>query len=258
MADVLSTAREAVAIGAKLLAGADRGTIHHKGDRDTVTDLDLRIQDDIRRYLSIETPEIGFLGEEDDGAGRIPAGAVWVLDPIDGTANFTHGIPLCAVSLALVHDGEPVVGVIAAPFLGTAYVAARGRGSYGNGVRLGVSAVHDLAEAIVSIGDYAVGESAATKNPRRFATTAALAERVERVRMVGSAALDLAWVAEGRLDGCVLLTNQPWDTAAGILVAREAGAIVTDTAGRPHDFAALETVAATPAIAGDLLGLIAR
>lgn len=258
MTGELDIAREAVAIGAKLLASAERGTVHRKGDRDTVTDLDLRIQDEVRRFLAIEAPETAFLGEE-RGGGDIPAAEdVWVLDPIDGTANFTHGLPMCAVSLALLRDRKPVVAAVTTPFLGRTYHAESGGGAFCDGHRIRVSGVDDLSAAIVSLGDYAVGANAEAKNRQRFAVTMALAERVERVRMVGSAALDLAWVAEGRLDACVILANKPWDTAAGVLLAREAGAVVTDASGEHHTVDSRQTVATTPSIAAAVLDLLRR
>ena len=113
-----------------------------------------------------------------------------------------------------------------------------------------------LTEAIVSIGDYAVGINAHDKNKLRLRLTALLAERVERVRMFGSAALDLVWVAEGRTDATIILANKPWDTAAGVLIAREAGAIVTDMRGSQHSFASGETVAVCPGLADELSRLI--
>ncbi len=181
---------------------------------------------------------------------------MWVLDPIDGTSNFIHGLPLCAVSLALVQDGEPVIGVIGAPFLGLEYYAAAGQGAYGNDKPINASRTEMLSRAIVSIGDYAVGAEAELENKRRIALTAALAATVERVRMFGSAALDLAWVAEGRTDACVMLSNKPWDTAAGVVIAREAGAIVLDSTSRRHSLDSADTVAASPAVADEFMTLI--
>lgn len=152
--------------------------------------------------------------------------------------------------------GEPIVAAIVAPFLDLRYVAAKGRGAFGNGVQLQASKTTDLAESIVSIGDYAVGPDAPAKNARRIRLTTLLAEQVERVRMFGSAALDLAWVAEGRTDATVILSNKPWDTAAGVLLAREAGALVIDATGTPHNFTSAETIATTPSIADPLLSLV--
>ncbi|WP_454196291.1 inositol monophosphatase family protein [Nocardia sp. Marseille-Q1738] len=207
--------------------------------------------------MAAAAPEFDFLGEEfDDRSAEISGRSMWVLDPIDGTSNFIHGLPLCAVSLALVQDGEPVIGVIGAPFLGLEYYAAAGQGAYGNDKPINASRTEMLSRAIVSIGDYAVGAEAELENKRRIALTAALAATVERVRMFGSAALDLAWVAEGRTDACVMLSNKPWDTAAGVVIAREAGAIVLDSTSRRHSLDSADTVAASPAVADEFMTLI--
>jgi myo-inositol-1(or 4)-monophosphatase len=208
--ELLTIAQEAVEIGRKLMATSGPGKIHEKGDRDLVTDLDLQIQREIRANLEKATPDFDFLGEE-QGGGTLDQAAdyVWVLDPIDGTSNFAHGIPLCATQLALVHRGEPIVAVIAAPFLELRYHATKSGGAFCNGRPIHASTTTDLNRAIVSIGDYAVGPNAAEKNQRRLAVTKVLAENVERVRMFGSAAFDLAWVAEGRTDACVILANKP-------------------------------------------------
>lgn len=257
---LLDIARHAVAIGGDLLKCTEPGRVERKSDRDFVTDLDLRIQHQIRSYLTEATPKFEFLGEEIDGPQPDPdtGEAVWVLDPIDGTSNFIHGVPLSAVSLALVQKGEPTVGVILAPFLGLEYYARTGGGAFSNDFPITPSQPRSLGESIVSLGDYAVGPDADHKNHRRIALTKALASSVERIRMFGSAALDLAWVAEGRTDACVILSNKPWDTAAGVLIARESGALVTDSTGHPHTFASADTVAATPTIADDLLALVNR
>jgi myo-inositol-1(or 4)-monophosphatase len=241
--DLLTIAQEAVEIGYKLMTTADMGEVHQKGDRDLVTDLDLRIQREVRAFLEQATPDFDFLGEE-QGGGALDESAeyVWALDPIDGTSNFAHGIPLCASQLALVHRGEPIIGVIVAPFLALRYQATKDGGAFCNGKGIHASTTTDLSHAIVSVGDYATGPNSAEKNERRFAVTKALAENVERVRMFGSAALDLAFLAEGRIDACVILANKPWDTAPGVLIARSAGALVTDGFGSSHTFRSRETV----------------
>jgi myo-inositol-1(or 4)-monophosphatase len=108
----------------------------------------------------------------------------------------------------------------------------------------------------VSIGDYAVGRDANNKNRKRLHLTALLVENVERIRMFGTAALDLAWLAEGRTDRAIILANKPWDTTAGILIAREAGAITTDAHGHPHSLSSGETIVACPGIAEHLLHIV--
>src|SRR6202000_703093 len=105
-----------------------------------------------------------------------------------------------------------------------------------------------LTTSVVSLGDYAVGPGAADQNRLRLALTAELIPRVERIRMIGAATLDLAFVAEGALDACIMMSNKPWDTAAGTLIAREAGAEVTDIHGNPHTYESCSTIASAPAI----------
>ncbi|WP_285710966.1 inositol monophosphatase family protein [Microtetraspora sp. NBRC 16547] len=121
---------------------------------------------------------------------------------------------------------------------------------------MSASSTDALDAAIVSVGDYAVGNGAEAKNRVRLPLNYQLATRVQRVRMFGSAAVDLAWVAEGKTDACIMLSNNPWDTAAGVLIAREAGAVVTDIDGTPHTTKARATIAATPKILADLVELV--
>nr|WP_309545927.1 inositol monophosphatase family protein [Nocardia farcinica] len=254
----LDIARAAVTEGARLLASTPAGKIAAKSDRDYVTELDVEIQMVVQEFLARHTPEIGFLGEEANPAPDLSEQSRWwTLDPIDGTSNFVHGLPLCAVSLALVEHGRSVLGVVNAPFLDLEYHATLDAGASVNDAPMTASTVTRLSDAVISLGDYAVGAGAARKNRERLAITAALAERVERVRMFGSAALDLVWVAEGRTDGCVMLSNKPWDTAAGALIAAESGALVTDTDGSPHTVGSKHTIAAAPGLSAELLRLVA-
>ncbi|MRH91366.1 inositol monophosphatase [Nocardia sp. SYP-A9097] len=258
MVELLGVARSAVAQGCALLRTSEPGVVTAKSDRDFVTELDVSIQEIVQEFLADATPEIAFRGEENgqDAAIGERDRYSWVLDPIDGTSNFIHGLPLCAVSLALVSGDGAVLGVIGAPFLDLEYFASAGSGAFRNGRPIRASGAVSLSGAIVSIGDYAVGAGAEVKNRSRMALTSALAVEVERVRMFGSAAMDLAWVAEGRTDACVLLSNKPWDMAAGVLIAKESGALVTDSNGDPHSLAAAHTVAAAPGIGAELLHLI--
>lgn len=255
--DFLRIACEATQIGANTLQTGQLDSVQHKGDRDLVTDIDLGIQRDIADFLDENTPEIPLLAEEFlDQPDINDTEWLWVLDPIDGTSNFVHGLPMCAVSLALMYGGQTVVAVTDAPLLRRRYHAIKDQGAFLNGQRIGVSRTTRLTEAIVSLGDYAVGHDAAALNERRLALTAELVPRVERIRMVGAATLDLAFVAEGALDACVMMSNKPWDTAAGTLIAREAGAHVADAQGEPHTHQSASTVATTPAIADELASVI--
>lgn len=241
--DLAQIAERAANLGAELVRTATPHQVREKSDRDVVTDVDIKVEQEVRAYLQRVTPGCGFLGEEEGRTGDDEY--VWTLDPVDGTANYTHGLPLCAVSLALVHNDRPVVAATIVPFLGLTYIAAKDGGAFANGQRMHASRTSELRKAIVSIGDYATGLEAEAKNRRRLRLTALLAERVERVRMFGSAALDLAWLAEGRTDAAIMLSNKPWDTAAGVLLARESGAVVIDSTGESHTLHAPDTIAAT-------------
>lgn len=253
----MTLAQQAVGLGYDLVKNTTPAEVRLKGDRDVVTEVDLRIEQEVREFLGRATPDFGFLGEEEGGTiNPTAAEYLWTLDPVDGTSNFAHGLPLCAISLALLHDGDPIVAATVAPQLGLRYYAAKGRGAFGNDGQLQASKTTELSHAIVSIGDYAVGPGALEKNVIRLRLTALLAERVERIRMFGTAALDLAWVAEGRTDATILLSNKPWDTAAGVLIVREAGAIAIDSAGNRHSWLSNETIAVSSAIADALLDLI--
>lgn len=231
-------------------------SVTEKHDRDLVSDVNIAIERQIRGLLKEATPDIGFLGEEEGRTRDSRAGWLWTLDPIDGTSNYAHGIPLCATSLALLRDGTAVLGVIDAPFLGHRYHAIAGRGAYAGGRQLSVSAISRMRDAVVAVGDYATGPGADSKNETRLAVTVQLAPRVHRLRMIGTAALDLAWVADCRLDCSVTLGNQPWDTSAGVLIARESGASVVDADGSPHSLDSTFTIAAPPALIDQLLLLV--
>lgn len=233
-------------------------TISFKGHRDMVTEVDLAVEHAVRDFLAKETPDIGFLGEEEGPVIREGSGLMWALDPIDGTANFMHGIPLCGISLGLVEGDRSILGVIDLLFLDMLYAAVDGDGATCNGHRIQASKTTDLDAAIVAIGDYAVGIDAEEKNRVRIPLNHQLAAGVQRVRMYGSAAVDLAWVAEGKTDACIMLSNNPWDTAAGVTIAREAGALVTDASGRPHTMRSRATIAAAPAVLAQIIAVLAE
>jgi myo-inositol-1(or 4)-monophosphatase len=231
------------------------GAISAKGDRDMASDVDIVVEHHIRDFLGEHTPAFAFLGEEEGATG--PHGVpMWVLDPVDGTANFVRGLPLCAVSLALIHDDQPVVGVIGLPFLAARYWAEEGQGAYRDGRRIHARNTSDLNEAIVAFGDFAVGDGASRSNLLRLELLDRLAAGALLVRMVGSAAIDLAWLAEGRFDMSITLLNQPWDMAAGVVIAREAGARVFDMDGSDYRMQSSATLATTPGLADQLVRLL--
>jgi myo-inositol-1(or 4)-monophosphatase len=253
---LLPVAFQATEVAADMMRTRRPTSVTEKHDRDLVSDVDLAIERQVRAHLAVSTPGIGFLGEEEGESGAPASGWLWTLDPIDGTSNFAHSIPLCATSLALLHNGRPLLGVIDAPFLGQRYHAIEGHGAYVGAQRLSASNTTRLRDAVVAVGDYATGPRADHKNEQRLALTVQLAPRVHRLRMLGTAALDLAWVAEGRLDASITLGNKPWDTAAGVVLAREAGATVVDIDGTDHSYESAATIAGPDALITQLLPLI--
>ena len=221
---LLTIAHQAVDHAVTLFNGTTDHELTAKGDRDYATETDYRIERELRDHLAKATPDIGFLGEEAGHTGSHDRW--WCLDPIDGTVNYVHGNPLCGVSLALVEEDEPTIGVIDLPRLGNRYWATTMTGAFRDGKPIHVSDVHGLSGAVISLGDFAVGADAADKNEIRLDVLSALVERILRLRMIGSAATDLAWVADGKLDGAVIIGSHTWDLAAGTAIATTAGATI--------------------------------
>lgn len=254
--EYLSTAERAADRAVEAIrAGLGRErSISGKGDRDFATDLDYAAEDAVRAFLAEETPDIPLLGEERGRSGDAEASHYeWVLDPIDGTINFAHGSPMFGVSLALMRNGMPVVGVVHAPKSEEHFSAALGHGAALNKQPLASTGPAELSAAVVALGDFSVGEDADKRNLRRLTTLQRLVPKVQRIRMLGSAALDLCWLAAGRIDGVWHDRINLWDVAAGTVIAREAGLLVTDMDGVDYGPGAVSVVAAGPGIHRALL-----
>ena len=255
--ELLLHAGAVIDTAARLLvrARAHVGGLIAKGDRDYASRVDFQIEDVVRTELACATHhQIPFLGEERGGPAQ--AHSLWVLDPVDGTSNFIKGSPLCAISLALLSHGQPVFGIVDLPLLGERYVAREGGGAYLNGTRLQIPDSSRLDEVIVAIADFAVAEDRATENPTHMALLAELAPRALGVRTHGSAALDLAWLAAGRLGASLMLSNRAWDVSAGVLLVREAGGLTYDWDGSEHGLDSFFTLASAPSLKNALLGLL--
>jgi myo-inositol-1(or 4)-monophosphatase len=254
---LILAAERAVDSGVQILCRgrSHLGVLIPKGDRDFATGVDLRIESAIRGSLAEATPGIPFLGEEGGGALE-SSEARWVLDPIDGTINFAKDIPLCTISLALAIGGQPVLGIVDAPFLGERFIARRGSGAYRNGAAISVCEVASMHEAVVGVADFKVGAGAEAENRVHLAVLARLARDSLRVRMLGSAALDLAWLAAGRLHATVMLSNLPWDVTAGLLLVREAGGLVYDYDGSEHDEQSQCTIASVPSLVAPVTRIV--
>jgi myo-inositol-1(or 4)-monophosphatase len=217
---------------------AARGLIHDfgeveqlqvslKGPGDFVSNADIKAEQVLRAELQRGRPGFGFLMEESgespgDGRNR------WVVDPLDGTTNFLHGLPHFAISIACERDGEVIAGVIYEPLRDEMFWAEKGIGAYLNDRRLRVSARRKLAESVIGTGIPFLEHG---DHARYLATLARVMAATSGVRRNGAASLDLAYVAAGRLDGFWEFGLQPWDIAAGLLMVREAGGYATDLAG---------------------------
>lgn len=253
-AHLLVLAHDAMDKAVSLLMRNQAGAVQTKGDRDLVTEVEVAIEHLVRDHLAEHVPDVGFLGEE-TGATGDPS-VYWVLDPVDGTANFVHGVPLCAVALGLVHDGQPVLGVIDTPFLGHRYWATKGSGAFRDGEPIAVSRSTALENSMIALSDYGAGEGGIARTRASAKLDAALSELAQRVRRIGSSAVELAWVADGTLDASLTLGNRSWDTAAGAIIAREAGALVVDADGSQHDTSSRCAIAITPGLRDVLLPLL--
>jgi myo-inositol-1(or 4)-monophosphatase len=249
-AELLEAARAAARAATELLRDVRPEAIRSKASpTDLVTEWDLRSEDVIRQVLAERTPGVPVLGEEGgQGAGTADgvSGRRWLVDPIDGTVNFAHGLPIWSISIALEDAGQLAVGVVAAPQLGWWFEAARGGGARdGRGVTLRVSAISKLEQALLTTG---FPYDRATRPDNNFAEWEHFQRRAGACRRLGAASIDLCLVACGWMDGYWERQLKPWDTAAGALIVAEAGGIVTDWTGRPFDVHEGAVVASNGAI----------
>ncbi|HEX7966774.1 MAG TPA: inositol monophosphatase family protein [Stellaceae bacterium] len=199
-----------------------------KGPGEFVTTADLRAEKVLRVELTKARPGYGLLLEEGGSEAGSDPRHRWIVDPLDGTTNFLHGIPYFAISIALEREGEIVAGLIYEPVRDEMFWAEKGAGAYLNDRRLRVSGRRQLADAVIGTGIPFAGRG---DHEKYLPTLAAMMAATSGVRRFGAAARDLAYVAAGRLDGFWEFGLKPWDIAAGILIVREAGGYITDLAG---------------------------
>jgi len=210
-------------------AGRPSSVTTKSGINDLVTEIDRASERVIHRLLHHAYPAFGFLGEE-HGRRRSASPYQWIVDPLDGTTNFVHGIPFFGVSIGLAHEGTLMAGVIFDPIRQQLFTAARGQGAFLNGKRLHVSRHRTLARSLLSTGFSANFR----RHPQPYARWFyALESRSQAVRRIGSTALCLAYIAAGWLDGFYERELWPWDIAAGLLLVEEAGGRVTNFQGAP-------------------------
>ncbi len=222
-----------------LLDWIGRFEAREKGPADLVTQADLASQEAIRGILLVEFPDHALLGEEGEQQYGSAAEYCWVVDPLDGTTNYVHQLPHYAVSVALLHQGKPIVGTVFDPLHKECFTCFRGGGAFLNGRPIHTSNVRELSGALVA-ASFAAKVKAGSPEVNQFV---AAALHCQAVRRTGSAALNLCYLAAGRFDAFWALSTHVWDVAAGVLLVEEAGGLATALDGGPLDLQAPHPVA---------------
>jgi myo-inositol-1(or 4)-monophosphatase len=226
-----------------------------KGPGDFVSAADRRSEETLIAELKKARPTYGFLAEESGTTAGADSSHRWVIDPLDGTTNFLHGIPIFAISVGLERDGAVVAGVVYNPVLNELYVAERGGGAFLNDRRLRVARRSKPADCVIATGMPHLNQPGQDAYLKELRT---VTSRVAGVRLTGSAAMDLAWTASGRLDGYWQHGLSAWDVAGGIILVREAGGFVTDTEGRDTAMETGSIAAGNEAVHRELLAFLSE
>jgi myo-inositol-1(or 4)-monophosphatase len=224
-----------------------------KGPANFVSAADKRAEETLYAELTKARPGYSFLGEEGGKRDGADKSHTWIVDPLDGTTNFLHGIPQFAISIALERDGAIIAGLIYNPAIEELFVAEKGKGAFLNDQRIRVAVRTRLSEAVIACGLPHIGRGDLVLARKE---TGAMQEQVAGLRRFGAAALDLAWIAAGRLDGYWERDIKPWDMAAGLILVREAGGFVSDCTGGDDMFATGHIVAGNDSIHKELLRML--
>lgn len=253
----LTTTKQAAAVAAEFIADGsarrEQLTWDEKSPVDFVSEVDVGAEHRIQDVLLAGIPGLRMVGEELGPDGDTSSGLVAIVDPLDGTTNFLHGFPAYGVSICIALDGVPQVGVVHDVARGGVFWAVRGGGAWHDTRRLSVSTISTPARSLIGTGFPFKDMSRTDEYVRQFR---ALMPLVSGMRRAGSAALDLCDVASGRFEAFWELTLSPWDIAAGLLIVREAGGVVTDLAGNDAPIAQGEIVASNGVMHGWLLEML--
>src|SRR5215470_11395047 len=236
----------------------DLGEVEHlqvslKGPANFVTIADKRAEEAIYSELAKARPGYGFLGEEGGSREGTDKSHIWIVDPLDGTTNFLHGIPQFAISIGLAREDTIIAGVIYNPANDELYIAERGKGAFLNDQRLRVAGRRKLNECVVACGLPHIGRG----DHKQFLNEmGALQDKVAGFRRFGAAALDMAYVAAGRLDGYWERNLSPWDIAAGQIMVREAGGTISDIGGKDDALNTGHVVCGNEFVHGELIKIL--
>ena len=255
MTVMISAARKAGRGLARDFGEVEQLQVSVKGPANFASSADLRSEETLYRELSKARPGYGFLMEERGAVEGPDKTHRWIVDPLDGTTNFLHGLPLFCIAIALERSGEIVAGLTYNPISDELYTAEKGQGAFLNNRRLRVAARRSLADALITTG---IPHRGKPGHERFLAECKGLMGQVAGIRRTGSAAIDLAWVAAGRFDGYIERGLSPWDLAAGLLLVREAGGLVTDAQGGKRMLETGDIVAANAQVHRAMLDLLAQ
>lgn len=224
-----------------------------KGPANFVTVADRRAEDILYEDLIKARPGYGFIGEEGGTREGADKTNTWIVDPLDGTTNFLHGIPQFAISIGLQREGVIVAGVIYNPANDELYIAERGKGAFLNDQRLRVAGRRKLNECVIACGLPHIGRGDHEQSRREMTE---MQNRVAGLRRFGAASLDMAFVAAGRLDGYWERNLKPWDIAAGIIMIREAGGVVSGVEGHDNALQTGHVVCGNEFVQGELVKIL--
>ncbi len=255
LAALLTTAAEVLdAVSAQFIAGHRADSAVVKKGNDFATEVDLAIERRVVAELTRLTG-IGVHGEE-FGGEPLDSELVWVLDPIDGTFNYAAGLPMAAILLGLLADGQPVLGLTWLPFTAQRYTGMVGEPVRCNGAELGCLNRTELPDSVVGIGTFNVESRGRYPGRYRAAVLENLSRECSRVRMHGATGIDLAYVAAGILGGAISFGHHIWDHAAGVALVRAAGGVVTELSGEPWTVSSPSALVAAPGVHEQMLEII--